>query len=268
MMRKLMIDSLRTWAVDYKIDGFRFDLMGHHMAADIQAARDALHALTPARDGVDGTQILLYGEGWNFGEVADNARGKNATQLNAGGLGVGTFNDRLRDGLRGGNPFGDPREQGFSTGLSSPPMPSTRARLSSLTGAAAPIGFASAWPATCDYVLVSAKATRTGDKIYYGDKPAPTRSIPGGHRLRHRPTTTRRSDAIQLKAPASATLADRVRINNLAVSVVALSQGVPFFHAGDELLRSKSLDRNSYNSGDWFTGSTSLTGATTGASVC
>jgi pullulanase/glycogen debranching enzyme len=31
-----------------------------------------------------------------------------------------------------------------------------------------------------------------------------------------------------------------------------LSQGVPFFHAGDELLRSKSLDRNSYDSGDWF----------------
>lgn len=30
------------------------------------------------------------------------------------------------------------------------------------------------------------------------------------------------------------------------------SQGVPFFHAGDDLLRSKSLDRNSYNSGDWY----------------
>jgi pullulanase/glycogen debranching enzyme len=41
-------------------------------------------------------------------------------------------------------------------------------------------------------------------------------------------------------------------LNRLAVAVVAFSQGVPFFHAGDEILRSKSLDRDSYNSGDWF----------------
>jgi pullulanase len=59
-------------------------------------------------------------------------------------------------------------------------------------------------------------------------------------------------DAIQLKAPPGATIEDRVRMHNLGVSLVALSQGIPFFHAGDELLRSKSGDRNSYNSGDWF----------------
>jgi MYXO-CTERM domain-containing protein len=41
-------------------------------------------------------------------------------------------------------------------------------------------------------------------------------------------------------------------MHNLGLALVALSQGVPFFHAGDELLRSKSMDRNSYNSGDWF----------------
>jgi pullulanase/glycogen debranching enzyme len=59
-------------------------------------------------------------------------------------------------------------------------------------------------------------------------------------------------DSVQLKAPVRATLADRVRLHNLAVSLVALGQGVPFFHAGVELLRSKSGDRNSYHSGDWF----------------
>jgi pullulanase/glycogen debranching enzyme len=47
-------------------------------------------------------------------------------------------------------------------------------------------------------------------------------------------------------------MADRVRMQNLGVSLVGLGQGIPFFHAGVELLRSKSLDRNSYNSGDWF----------------
>ena len=59
-------------------------------------------------------------------------------------------------------------------------------------------------------------------------------------------------DAIQLKDPAEATLADRIRMNNLALSIPMFSQGVPFFHAGDDILRSKSLDRNSYDFGDWF----------------
>src|SRR6185503_12518588 len=59
-------------------------------------------------------------------------------------------------------------------------------------------------------------------------------------------------DAIQLKAPVATAMADRVRMQNLGMSLLAFGQGVPFFHAGVELLRSKSLDRNSYNSGDWF----------------
>ncbi len=47
-------------------------------------------------------------------------------------------------------------------------------------------------------------------------------------------------------------MSDRVRVNNLGIALVALAQGIPFFHAGDDILRSKSFDRNSYNSGDWF----------------
>jgi pullulanase len=43
-----------------------------------------------------------------------------------------------------------------------------------------------------------------------------------------------------------------VRVNNLGLALVGLAQGIPFFHAGDDILRSKSFDRNSYNSGDWF----------------
>ena len=47
-------------------------------------------------------------------------------------------------------------------------------------------------------------------------------------------------------------MADRIRMQTLALSTTALGQGVSFWHAGGELLRSKSLDRNSYDSGDWF----------------
>ena len=117
MMEKLMIDSVLTWATDYKVDGFRFDLMGHQPKSSMIKIRRALDRLTLRRDGVDGRRIYLYGEGWNFGEVADNARFVQATQREMAGTGYGTFNDRLRDAVRGGGPFDEnPRIQGFASG--------------------------------------------------------------------------------------------------------------------------------------------------------
>jgi pullulanase/glycogen debranching enzyme len=59
-------------------------------------------------------------------------------------------------------------------------------------------------------------------------------------------------DISQYKHPQGTTAADRARAQVVGLSLVALGQGVPFFHAGDELLRSKSMDGNSYDSGDYF----------------
>lgn len=101
--------------------------------------------------------FIRYGEGWNFGEVANNGRGVNASQFNLTGTGIGrcevnclnkferkifstlssmivqhlpdsvcftwkfmslfSFNDRIRDATLGGSPFGHPLQQGFITGL-------------------------------------------------------------------------------------------------------------------------------------------------------
>src|SRR6185437_1908533 len=117
MMGNLLIDSVLTWATEYKVDGFRFDLMGHQPKALMEQLRQRLDQLTLHRDGVDGKSIYLYGEGWNFGEVADNALFVQATQANMAGTGIGTFNDRIRDAVRGGGPFdSDPRIQGFASG--------------------------------------------------------------------------------------------------------------------------------------------------------
>ncbi len=86
------------------------------------AAREALDDLTMRRDGVDGSAVYLYGEGWNFGEVADNRLFTQATQGQLGGTGIGTFSDRLRDAVRGGGPFDeDPRIQGFGSGAYTDP---------------------------------------------------------------------------------------------------------------------------------------------------
>lgn len=257
MMRKLMIDSVLTWATAYKVDGFRFDLMGHHMLADMQAVRAALDGLTLEKDGVDGKAIYIYGEGWDFGEVANNARGKNATQLNIAGTGIGVFNDRLRDGVRGGSPFSDPREQGFATGLlitnntnEGRSFEDQQLRLFEYMDWIR-LGLAGN---LANYQLVRADGkTVPGRLIGYNQAPAGYTADPQENIIyvsAHDNETI--FDAVQVKAPAGTSLADRIRMNNLALSIVMFSQGVPFFHAGDDVLRSKSLDRNTYNSGDWF----------------
>ncbi len=257
MMRKLMIDSVLTWATVYKVDGFRFDLMGHHMVNDMVALREALDALTPEVDGVDGETIYVYGEGWDFGEVAGNTRGMNATQINMAGSGIGTFNDRLRDAARGGSAFSDKQDQGFTTGMYFDPNEVNA--LSEADQLAALLLQKDQLRVTlagnlANYELVNAEGEAiTGAQVRYGGSPAGYTASPEENIIyvsAHDNETL--FDAIQYKMPATASLEERVQAQSLALSLVAFSQGVPFFHAGSELLRSKSMDRDSYDSTDWY----------------
>ncbi len=149
MAEKIMVDATVLWAKHYRVDGFRFDLMGHHSKANMLAVRAALDKLTLARDGVDGKRIYVYGEGWNFGEVANNARFYQASQGQLGGTGIGTFSDRLRDAVRGGGPFD--REavtcRGWAPAWSL--IPTVRTRATRRPGwPTTPTWPRSAWPAT------------------------------------------------------------------------------------------------------------------------
>ncbi len=257
MMRKLMVDTVVLWAKAYKIDGFRFDLMGHHMKEDMLAVRAALDALTLENDGVDGRSIFIYGEGWDFGEVANNNRGVNATQLNMPGTGIGTFNDRVRDSLRGGSPFGGRQEQGFINGLYTNPNETDQgpagAQLGRLLLFADRIRVSLAGN-LADYEFVGfAGDVVTGAEVDYNGSPTGYAQDPQENIVyasAHDNETL--FDAIQYKAPLATSTAVRARMQAMGFSVVGLSQGVPFFHAGTELLRSKSFDRDSFNSGDWF----------------
>jgi pullulanase-type alpha-1,6-glucosidase len=255
MMDKLTIDSVLTWATEYKVDGFRFDLMGHHPKEQMLRLRAELDALTLEEHGVDGSKIVLYGEGWNFGEVENDARFVQATQRNMAGTGIGTFNDRLRDAARGGNPFGGLQEQGFVTGLAVDPNgvlatneDPTRARVFADN---VRIGMAGN---LADYTFETADGTvKAGRELDYNGSPAGYTEVTTDNVVyvsKHDNETL--FDAIQYKVPMGTSLDDRARVQNLGLSVVALSQGTPFFHAGSDLMRSKSLDRDSYNSGDWF----------------
>ncbi|MFJ1666635.1 pullulanase-type alpha-1,6-glucosidase [Streptomyces bottropensis] len=259
MMGKLVVDSIVTWAREYKVDGFRFDLMGHHPKANILAVRKALDALTPKKDGVDGKKIILYGEGWNFGEVADDARFVQATQKNMAGTGVATFSDRARDAVRGGGPFDeDPGVQGFASGLWTEPN-SSDANGTPAEQKARLLHYQDLIKVGLSGNLANYRFTDTGGKevkgseVDYNGTPAGYADAPGDA-LAYVDAHDNESlfDALAFKLPKSTSPADRARMQVLALATAALSQGPALSQAGTDLLRSKSLDRNSYDSGDWF----------------
>ncbi|MER6343724.1 pullulanase-type alpha-1,6-glucosidase [Streptomyces sp. NPDC001595] len=259
MMGKLVVDSIVTWAKEYKVDGFRFDLMGHHPKENILAVRKALDALTVEKDGVDGKKIILYGEGWNFGEVADDARFTQATQKNMAGTGIATFSDRARDAVRGGGPFdADPGVQGFASGLYTDPNPNAengtpaeqKARLLHYQDLIK-VGLSGN---LADYTFTDTSGKRVkGSEVDYNGAPAGYAAAPGDA-LAYADAHDNESlfDALAFKLPATASAGDRARMQVIAMATATLSQGPALSQAGTDLLRSKSLDRNSYDSGDWF----------------
>lgn len=258
MVERLIIDDMLNWVGNYKVDGFRFDLMGHIMKNTMVKAKDAVNRLTKERDGIDGSSVYIYGEGWDFGEVANNGRGINASQFNVGGTGIGSFNDRIRDAMLGGSPFGHPLQQGFVTGLMLQPNGHDHGGkdVEELMLSAAKDHIQVGMAANLrDYVLSNSDGkevkgmevlTYGGAPVAYALHPAETINYVSAH------DNETLFDVVSMKTPMEISVDERCRLNHLASSVIALSQGIPFFHSGDEMLRSKSLDRDSYNSGDWF----------------
>lgn len=251
MMAKLMIDSSVVWARDYRIDSFRFDLMGHQ-------PREAMLRLQAAVDAAAGRRIHLIGEGWNFGEVANGARFVQAAQLTLQHSGIGIFSDRMRDAARGGR-AGDRREelfaQGWLNGLSYAPNAvnagkDSRAALASAADLIR-VGLAGS---VRSYVLRGADGVaRPLADFRYGDQPAGYVVEPGevvNYTENHDNQTLFDNNVHRL--PADIPRHDRARVQVLGSALVLFSQGIAYLHAGQEILRSKSLDRNSYNSGDAF----------------
>jgi pullulanase len=259
MMAKLQQDAILWNAKYYKIDGFRFDLMSFTFIDNLRNIRRALSALTLAKDGVDGSKIYIYGEGWDFGETAYNALGTNASQLNLHGTGIGSFNDRIRDGLRGGDIAGDPRVQGFATGLFTDPNSYTKNAMTESLQKAELLR-QEAWicaglagnlrniriPDGSGAIVPASQIDYHGHATGYADTPDETVNYVSVH------DDQSLFDAIQLKSSLADSIQVRTRRQILAMSVVALGQGIPFFMGADDLLRSKDMDSDSYDSGDWF----------------
>ena len=204
------------------------------------------------------------------GEVADGARFVQASQLSLAGSGIGTFSDRARDALRGGGVGDDApalvRRQGLLNGLGTAPNeavvpPNDPAALAAYRQQQRP-----ALLAAKDLVRLGLAGTLRsmpvpqadgrvlrGDAMRYGGQIAGYAQAPGevvNYVENHDNHTL--WDVNLFKLPLATSAQERTRVQVLGIALTALSQGVPYFHAGIERLRSKSMDGNSYDSGDWF----------------
>ncbi|MEK7434748.1 MAG: alpha-1,6-glucosidase domain-containing protein, partial [Cyanobacteriota bacterium] len=266
MMEKLMIDSLITWVKYYKIDGFRFDLMGHHTTDNMKKIRTALDSLTYVNDGIDGKKVYLYGEGWKFGSLDSLMTQKSMNQYNLSGIGVGAFNDRIRDSARGGNFMTATKsDQGFINGLyydynnSAENVETPRSlegQKNLLFNYMDNIKIALAGGLR-NYNLNGKK----GENISYKGNSSGFTGMPQ-ESINYVSAHDNYSlwDQNSAKHPfytlkdknVKSSMDEKIKMQIMGLSLVALGQGIPFFHAGDEILRSKSGDNDSYNSGDWF----------------
>jgi len=227
MMDKLMQDSLIGWTEHYGVDGFRFDIMSHGSKEQMLAARAAVQEID--------ADNYFYGEGWG----RDNRGFTHADQGNMAGTEIATFNDRLRDGIRNGALFS---EDGSLTDQDV-------------------VRFGMAGTLS-DYVLKDSNGNDTSGKSFSPNMYALDPADNINYISKHDNETL--WDKLQLGNPMDQPLsersglafttssADRVRAQNLAHSIVLMSQGIPFIQMGSDLLRSKSLDRNTYDAGDWY----------------
>jgi pullulanase/glycogen debranching enzyme len=250
MMGKLIIDSVSLWARQYKVDSFRFDIMGF-------TPLDLLKRLQASVNQAAGRDIYLYGEAWNFGAVGNDARFVQARQANMAGTGIGSFNDRIRDTIRGGGCCDGGQalisQQGLVNGVYTDPNAlSTQTRDDALR--LADLARVALSGTLRDYrftdrsgsVRTNAQIDYFGQQAGFAANPAETINYIEAH------DNQTLFDINAFRLPQSTPLADRVRVQTLGAAFNTLAQGIPFFHAGQEILRSKSLDRDSYNAGDWF----------------
>lgn len=212
LMRQYMIESALYWVNEYHIDGFRFDLMGVHDIATMNAIRKALP-----------DDVFIYGEGWSAGGCAI-PNDKLGMKSNVAQMpGIAAFSDDMRDGLRG--PWdGDDKAAflgrvkgneesikfGLAGGVAHPQVDLKKVNYSDVNWALQPTQMIAYVSCHDDMCLV--------DRL--------KASIPG------------------------LTTDELIRLDLLAQTVVMTSQGVPFMLSGEEMLRTKRGVHNSYNSPD------------------
>ena len=214
MFRKYMVESVKYWMTEYHVDGFRFDLMAIHDIETMAQIEKAVHEINPG--------AIIYGEGWSGGSVAipssDQATQSNISRISAseGAAGsISVFNDSIRDGLKGSV---------FSL-------------------------------ITRGYINGS-PSTETANKVSFG--------LRGGAKTNGTSWSVKNGMVVNyMSAHDNYTLWDKLEASNagapreellamqrLGAAIMMVSKGTPFMLAGEEMLRTKHGDGNSYMSSD------------------
>lgn len=211
MFRKFMVDSVRYWASEYCLDGFRFDLMGLHDLETMRQIEKAVHEVNP--------QALIYGEGWTMGATVDGSDQANQSNISKiepskGAAGsVAVFNDAIRDGLKGST-F-DTLSQGYISGAYGANESKVQFGISGSD------------------LIVTGWTVKNEMSINY-------MSAHDNHTLWDKLEISNPNDSVET----------RIKMNKLGAGIIMVSQGTPFMQAGEEMLRSKGGDENSYKSSD------------------
>ncbi|KPL19128.1 MAG: hypothetical protein AMJ92_04465 [candidate division Zixibacteria bacterium SM23_81] len=198
MVRKFILDSVEYWVKHYKVDGFRFDLMGLIDLETMVQLTQKLRAIDP--------NLLIHGEPWAAGQTPITPTVKGTQR----GRGFSVFGDHFRDAIKGG-----------------------------------------VFDLNPGYVQAGINIDRVKKGIQgsindFTDSPLETLNYVACHDNRTfwdrlKITTERQADISD---------ADRIRMDKMGAVLVLTSQGIPFIHSGQEMLRTKGGDYNSYNKPD------------------
>ncbi len=214
-MRDFIVNSVKYWAKEYHIDGFRFDLMAIHDIETMNQVAAALKEINP--------DIFIYGEGWTAGDsplpVEKRALKENVSKMPQ----VAVFSDDIRDAVKGH--YSDASDRGFATGK--PGLEET-VKIGIVGSTAHP---------QVDY------SKGNNSKFAYANAPTQIINYVSCH------DDLMLTDKLRKSMP-DATEAERQRAARLAQTIVFTSQGTPFMFTGEEIFRDKKGVHNSYKSPD------------------
>jgi len=219
MFGKFMVDSTAYWVEEYKLDGLRFDLMGLHDLATMQEVESAVHTVNP--------NAIIYGEGWTMGATIDGSAQANQSNISKitptgdaiGGIAV--FNDAIRDGLKGS--VFDAKAKGYISGSSKGNV------IKVVFGIKGGASSGTTWRVN-DSMVINYMSAHDNNTLW---------------------------DKLLLSNPEDSD-DERNKMNKLGAAILMISKGTPFWQAGEEMLRTKGGDENSYKSSDainninWF----------------
>lgn len=215
MYRKFMVDSITHWISEYHLDGFRFDLMGLHDITTMQEIEKAVHTINP--------NAIIYGEGWTMGgnrytseSPSDQVNIKKITATNNAVGTISVFNDAIRDAVKG-SVFTKTGKGYVSGSFSTDNINKIKFTMRGCQAAVSGVSWTVKNAGVINYVSAHDNNT-LWDKF----------EISNGEN----------------------TIEERLAMNKLAAAIYMLAPGTPFMQAGEEMLRTKNGDENSYASSD------------------